>query len=113
MLVSWVSEVSCFLAQFVVGSRVQSAAEKLDSKSPRLLALRGLVVRLFHTRVSDCFEGELSNALAEIRRLRVAEEKILVEEDRIREARRSAHARLIRLKKVREKIRLKKYRLIK
>jgi len=71
-------------------SRVQSAAAKLD--------------------------GELSEALAEIRRLQHDDESRLArvrdEERRALEARMNAHARLLRLEKVREKVRSKEWKLV-
>jgi len=55
----------------------------------------------------------LSAALAEIYCLRVDKEHILAKEDQIREARRAAYTQLICLEKVREKVHLKEFRLVK
>jgi len=93
-LVALIFEVSCFLAQFIIGSRVQSAAEKLDS--------------------------ELSRALTEVQRLRSVEDSTRVKELAARkkehqafESRASALARVRHLEKVHKKVQLKEFHLIK
>jgi len=55
----------------------------------------------------------LSIALAKIHHLHADKERVLAKEDQIHEARRVTHARLIRLKKVREKVHLKEFCLVK
>jgi len=77
--VSLVFEVCDFLVLSVVGSRVTVEAARL--------------------------EGELSLALDELERARVAEQRAL-------QARMAASARLTRLEKVREKVRSKEFRLV-
>ena len=56
--------------------------------------------------------NKLLAALAKIYHLYVNKERVLAKEDQIREARRSAHTRLVCLEKVHEKVQLKEFRLV-
>ena len=86
-LIVALSKVFYFLTKFIIGSYIQSAAKKLNSK--------------------------LSVALAKIYCLYANKKHVLAEEDWIREARQVAYTQLIRLKKVCEKVWLKEFYLVK